>query len=142
MHTNVILALQYPLACQPSTLQHQHDGLHTALTVSLLVQAPRYAWIAAPQSHRDSFPTDSDISIAQCRLKSRVLFGVLAVCHYDARGSSAARTPSPIMLSTRSVINRAAAGKKASHQAMRKYCCAWLNSSPQLGVGGGSPKPK
>jgi hypothetical protein len=142
MHTNVILALQYPLSCQTSTLKHQHDGPHTALAVSLLVQALRYAWIAAHQSRQDSFPTYSYMSIAQFMLKSSVLFCVLAVCHYDARGSSAARTPSPIMLSPRSVINRAAAGKKASHQAMRKYCCAWLNSSPQLGVGGGSPKPK
>jgi len=36
MHTNVILPLQYPLACQISALKHQHDSPHTALALLYL----------------------------------------------------------------------------------------------------------
>ena len=126
-------------------------SLFVSLALVVLAQALKYSWIASYQSVTlvlisqallqcvdagrgassltlpEEFCISRDrlyISIAQFILKSSFLLCVLAVCHYDARGSSAVRTPSPIMLSTRSVTNRAPAGKKASHQAMRKYCCA------------------
>src|SRR5205085_5099399 len=65
-------------------------------------------------------------------------------CHHNTaeRGSVSSRSLSPIMLNASTVRNIAPAGKNAIDGAVSRLSRPSAIMPPQLGVGGGTPRPK